>query len=91
MLEGQAAAEQKGDQVIAPEVADLSPLLDQFAPSIDAVARQIGTQVAARGRARRLRVAGRVISISGQGLGLRVQKAANSRAASFGRITRLAG
>src|SRR5215472_9410886 len=33
---------------------------------------------------------GGVISISGQGLGLRVQKAANSAAASFGRITRLA-
>jgi hypothetical protein len=28
MLEGQAAAEQKGDEVVAPEVLDLSPLLD---------------------------------------------------------------
>ena len=28
MLEGQAAAEQEGDEVIAPEVTDLSPLLD---------------------------------------------------------------
>jgi hypothetical protein len=39
VLEGQAAAEQEGDEIVAPEVADFSPLLDQLAPAVDAVAR----------------------------------------------------
>jgi hypothetical protein len=38
VLESQAAAEQEGDEVVAPEVADVAPLLSQFAPTIDAVA-----------------------------------------------------
>jgi hypothetical protein len=28
VLEGQAAAEQEGDEIVAPQVADLAPLLD---------------------------------------------------------------
>ena len=39
VLEGQAAAEQEGDEIVAPEVADFAPLVDQLAPAIDAVAR----------------------------------------------------
>src|SRR5215472_11348325 len=38
MLESQAAAQQKGDKVVAPQVANLRPLLDQFAPAVDTVA-----------------------------------------------------
>ena len=90
MLEGQAAAQQEGDEVVAPKLADFSSFFDQLTVAIDAIAGQIGANVGTRGRTGGLRVAGGVISISGQGLGLRVQKAANSAAASFGSMTRLA-
>ena len=90
MLEGQAAAEEKGDEVVAPEVLDLPPLLDQLAPAVYSVAREVGAEIGARCGAGRLGSPGGVISRSGQGLGLRVQKAANSRAASCGRMTRFA-
>ena len=39
VFEGQAAAEQEGDEIVAPEVADFSSLLNQLAPTVDAVAR----------------------------------------------------
>ena len=45
MLEGQAAAEQKGNEVVAPQVADLAALLDQLAPAVDAVTGQVGAQI----------------------------------------------
>ena len=47
MLEGQAATEQEGDEIVAPEVADFPPLLDELAPTVDAVTRQVGTEVSA--------------------------------------------
>jgi hypothetical protein len=59
VLEGQAAPEQEGDEIIAPQVTDLSPLFDQFAAAVNAVAGQVGAEVGARGRARWLRVARR--------------------------------
>jgi hypothetical protein len=90
VLEGQAATEQESDEIVAPEVADFSPLLDQLAPAVDAVARQVGAEVSARAERAGSGSPGGVISMSGQGLGLRVQKAANSTAASFGRMTRFA-
>src|SRR5215472_3336788 len=59
MLESQAAAKQKGDKVVAPQVANIFRLADKLAITVDAVAGQIGAQVGARGRADGLRVAGR--------------------------------
>ena len=59
MLEGQAATEQKGDEIIAPKVTDFPPLLDELAPTVDAVTRQVGAEVSARGRTGGLRVAWR--------------------------------
>src|SRR5947209_3858809 len=92
MLESQAAAEQKGDKVVAPEVSDVFSLLDQLTSAIDAVAGQVDAKVRAWGSAGRLRITqGGVISRSGQGFGFRVQKEANSAAASSGRMTKFAG
>jgi len=59
VLKGQAAAEQEGDEVVAPQVADLCSLFDQLASAVNAVAGQIGAQVGPRGRAGWLRIAGR--------------------------------
>ncbi len=36
---GQAATEQESDEIVAPEVTDFFPLLDQLASAVDAVAR----------------------------------------------------
>src|SRR5262245_1264745 len=56
VLKGKAAAQEKGDQIIPPEVADVATLLDQLAPAVDAVARQIRAEVCSRGGAHRLRI-----------------------------------
>src|SRR6516225_12424814 len=70
MLEGQAAPEQKADQIIAPEVADLAALLDQLAPAVDPVAGQIGAQVGPWRRAGWFRIAGRCDLDQRTGLGV---------------------
>jgi hypothetical protein len=58
MLEGQATAEQKRDEIVPPEVPDVAPLLDQFALAVDAVGRQVGAQVCPRRGASRLWITG---------------------------------
>ena len=57
MLEGQTATKQKSDQIVAPQVTDLAPLLGQLAPAVDTVARNIGAKIGARSRTRRFRIA----------------------------------
>ena len=59
VLEGQAATEQEGDEIVAPEVADFPPLLDELTPTVNAVTRQIGAEVSAWGGTGGLRVARR--------------------------------
>jgi hypothetical protein len=49
VLEGQAAAQQKRDQIVPPEIADVASLLGQLAFAVDAVARQIRAEVRSRG------------------------------------------
>jgi hypothetical protein len=44
-FKGQAATDQEGDEVIAPEISYLLPLLNQLALSVNTVAGQVGTKV----------------------------------------------
>ena len=53
-LEGEAAADEERDEVVAPDVADVGRLGDQLAVHPDAVAREVGAEVARRRAARRL-------------------------------------
>src|SRR5947207_6159197 len=70
MLEGQAATEQKGDEIVAPKVADLAPLLNEFATAVDAVGRQVDAEVGAGGRACGLWIARRRDLDERAGLGI---------------------
>jgi hypothetical protein len=49
VLEGKAAAQQKRDEIIPPEVSDVATLLGQLAFPVDAVARKISAEVCPRG------------------------------------------
>jgi hypothetical protein len=49
VLEGQAATQEKGDQIVAPKIADVASLLSQLAFAVDAVARQVSAEVGSRG------------------------------------------
>src|SRR5262249_52099960 len=91
VLEGEAAAEEKRDQVIPPHVADGGALLGELAFPVDAVAGHVGAKVGPRGGTNGLRITRTVISMIGHGLGFRVQNAASSAATSPGRITRFPG
>jgi len=82
MLEGQAATEQKGDEIVAPKVADLIPLLNEFATAVDAVGRQVDAEVGAAGRACGLWVARR--RDLDERAGLRVQNAATRQLPPLG-------
>src|SRR5712692_1673116 len=53
-LEGEGAAQQEGDEVIAPEGLDVRHLVGEDTVLVDPVARQVGPQVGARRRADRL-------------------------------------
>ena len=57
MLEGQTATKQKSDQIVAPQITDLSSLLGQLAPTVDSIAGEIGAKIGTRGRTRRFRIA----------------------------------
>jgi hypothetical protein len=59
VLEGQAAAQQEGYEVVAPEVADFSSFFDKLTVAIDAITGQIGANVGTRGGTGGLRVARR--------------------------------
>src|SRR5215831_13206315 len=50
-------AEQETDQIVAPQVSDVSPLLNQFATAVNAVPRLVSPEVDTRSRARRFRIA----------------------------------
>jgi len=75
VLEGVAAAEEKADQIVAPDLAQVASPLGQLAVSIDPISggRRSGG-----------------LRREPKGLGLRVQKEANSAANSAGSRTRLA-
>src|SRR4029450_1612506 len=70
VLEGKAATEQEADEVIAPEIPDLLPPLDELALAVDAVSADVRSQVRARRRAGRLRVARRGDLDQRAGLGI---------------------
>ena len=58
VLEGERAAEQEADQVVAPAAIQVGRLVDQLAVAIDAIARQVGAQVGPRRDQPRLADAG---------------------------------
>src|SRR5262249_767813 len=45
LLEGEAAALQKRDQIVPPHVSDVASLVGQFAFPVDTVARHVSTEV----------------------------------------------
>jgi hypothetical protein len=53
-LEGERAAEQERDEVVAPEGLDVRDLVREHAVLVDPIARQVGAQVGARRDADRL-------------------------------------
>ena len=61
----------KLDQIVAPDVRDVSRLLDQFAVPPDAIARQVGANVEIPAQRREMRRSpGSDTASTGHGLGL---------------------
>ena len=56
MVEGMAAAEQEGHQVISPKVAYLLSLLNQLPIAVDTVTADVGSKIGSWCRAGRLRI-----------------------------------
>src|SRR5262249_56748877 len=55
-LEGQAAAQQKRDQIAPPDVSDVAASVNQLTLAVDAVARHVGADVRAWGGVNGLRL-----------------------------------
>jgi len=90
LLEGKRAAEDEGDQVLAPERADVADVLHRLAVAEYAVARHVGADVEVFAERGQLRLPGLRSGEEGAGLGIALAKERKLLAYSRGRMQTLA-